>query len=300
MTLTYQEITPSDKEVITPITQKSDRQNCDLSFANLCSWRFLYHTEYALADGILVFRFRSGEEINYMMPVGEGDLKSVFETLLNECETGGYPFLMRGICEQHLPLLEQLMPGRLAFSTDRNYHDYIYLRTDLAALKGKRFQPKRNHVNKFLKTYSDWSYVPITPERIPECLEMERQWCIANNCEQQEGLGNERQAVVYALNHFEKLGLTGGILRVNEKTVAFTFGMPINENTFGVHVEKADSNIEGAYAVINQQFARHIPEQYTYLNREEDLGIEGLRKAKLSYQPVLILAKYTATLKAYE
>lgn len=297
MTLNYKEITPANKEAITSITQKSDRQNCDLSFSNLCSWRFLFQTEYALADGILVFRFRSEDQIIYMMPVGEGDPLPVLEAILEECRVGNYPFLMRGVCQQHLPLLEALMPGKFEFSTDRNYHDYIYLRNDLAKLRGKRFQPKRNHVNRFMKTYPDWSYVSITPDRVPECLEMERRWCIANNCEQMEGLGNERQAVIYALTHFEELGLTGGILRVNGEIVAFTFGMPINEDTFGVHVEKADSDIEGAYAVINQQFARHIPEQYTYLNREEDLGIEGLRKAKLSYQPVLILAKYTATLK---
>ena len=129
--------------------------------------------------------------------------------------------------------------------------------------------------------------------------DLEAEWCKVNNCDQQEGTGNERRALVYALHNFEVLGLTGGILRVNGKIVAFTFGMPINHETFGVHVEKADTTIDGAYAMINYEFANRIPEQYIYINREEDLGIEGLRKAKLSYQPVTILEKYMACLKSH-
>ena len=142
---------------------------------------------------------------------------------------------------------------------------------------------------------ADW----ITPDRIQECLDLEAEWCKVNNCDQQEGTGNERRALIYALHNFEALGLTGGILHVNGKIVAFTFGMPINHETFGVHVEKADTSIEGAYAMINYEFANRIPEQYIYINREEDLGIEGLRKAKLSYQPATILEKYMACLKEH-
>ncbi|WP_373720432.1 DUF2156 domain-containing protein, partial [Bacteroides heparinolyticus] len=152
------------------------------------------------------------------------------------------------------------------------------------------------HVNKFKRTYN-YEYTPITPDRIQECLDLEAIWCKANNCDQHEGTGNERRALVYALHHFDELGLMGGILHVDGKIVAFTFGMPINQDTFGVHVEKADTSIDGAYAMINHEFAKHIPEQYIYINREEDLGIEGLRKAKLSYQPAIILDKYMACLK---
>ena len=193
--------------------------------------------------------------------------------------------------------LEELMPGQFTFTADRDYADYLYLRTDLATLAGKKLQPKRNHVNKFKRTYPDYQYTPITPDRIGECLDLEAEWCLANNCQQHEGTGNERRALTYALDHFEELGLTGGILHVGGRIAAFTFGMPINRDTFGVHVEKADTSIEGAYAMINYEFANHVPPQYVYLNREEDLGIEGLRKAKLSYQPAIILQKYSACLK---
>ncbi len=215
----FKDVTLADRDTITSFTMKSDRRNCDLSFSNLCSWRFLYDTQFAVVDNL--------------------------------------------------------------------------------TLKGKKFQAKRNHINRFRNTYPDYEYTPITPDRIQECLDLEAEWCKVNHCDQQEGTGNERRALIYALHNFEALGLTGGILHVNGKIVAFTFGMPINHETFGVHVEKADTSIEGAYAMINYEFANRIPEQYIYINREEDLGLEGLRKAKLSYQPVTILEKYMACLKEH-
>ncbi len=293
----FKNITLQDKETIMSYTMKSDRRNCDLSFSNLCSWRFIYHTQFAIVDGFLLFRFWVDTEVAYMMPIGEGDLKAAIEMLINDAHSQNKHFCMLGVSSFMKQDLENIMPDRFIFTDDRDYADYIYLRTDLSTLIGKKYQPKRNHINKFKNTYPDYSYSPITPDRIKECLELEAEWCRVNNCDQEEGTGNEREALIYALNHFEELGLTGGMLYANNKIVAFTFGMPINHEMFGVHVEKADTNIDGAYAMINQEFAKHIPEQFTYVNREEDLGIEGLRRAKLSYQPVLILEKYMACLK---
>jgi len=278
---------------------KSDRRNCDLSFSNLCSWRFLYDTQFAVVDNFLVFKFWAGEQLAYMMPVGTGDLKAVLWELIEDARKENQHFCMLGVCSNMRADLEAILPEQFTFTEDRDYADYIYLRSDLSTLKGKKFQAKRNHINRFRNTYPDYEYTPITPDRIQECLDLEAEWCKVNNCDQQEGTGNERRALIYALHNFEALGLTGGILHVNAKIVAFTFGMPINHETFGVHVEKADTSIEGAYAMINYEFANRIPEQYIYINREEDLGLEGLRKAKLSYQPVTILEKYMACLKEH-
>ena len=294
--IAFRDITIQDKDTITAYTMNSCRRNCDLSFSNLCSWRFLYHTKFAIINNFLVFKFWAGDELAYMMPVGEGNLEEVLNELIEDARQEGEPFCMLGVCSCMREDLEAIMPGQFGFTVDRDYADYIYLRSDLATLKGKKFQSKRNHVNKFKRTYN-YEYTPITPDRIQECLDLEAEWCKANNCDQHEGTGNERRALVYALHNFEELGLTGGILHVDGKIAAFTFGMPINQDTFGVHVEKADTSIDGAYAMINYEFANHIPEQYVYLNREEDLGIVGLRKAKLSYQPAIILEKYVACLK---
>ena len=295
----FKDITLADKDTITSFTMKSDRRNCDLSFSNLCSWRFLYDTQFAVVDNFLVFKFWAGEQLAYMMPVGTGDLKAVLWELIEDARKENQHFCMLGVCSNMRADLETILPEQFTFTEDRDYADYIYLRSDLSTLKGKKFQAKRNHINRFRNTYPDYEYTPITPDRIQECLDLEAEWCKVNNCDQQEGTGNERRALIYALHNFEALGLTGGILHVNAKIVAFTFGMPINHETFGVHVEKADTSIEGAYAMINYEFANRIPEQYIYINREEDLGLEGLRKAKLSYQPVTILEKYMACLKEH-
>ena len=295
----FKDITLADKDTITSFTMKSDRRNCDLSFSNLCSWRFLYDTQFAVVDNFLVFKFWAGEQLAYMMPVGTGDLKAVLWELIEDARKENQHFCMLGVCSNMRADLEAILPGQFTFTEDRDYADYIYLRSDLSTLKGKKFQAKRNHINRFRNTYPDYEYTPITPDRIQECLDLEAEWCKVNHCDQQEGTGNERRALIYALHNFDALGLTGGILHVNSKIVAFTFGMPINHETFGVHVEKADTSIEGAYAMINYEFANRIPEQYIYINREEDLGLEGLRKAKLSYQPVTILEKYMACLKEH-
>ena len=294
--ITFKDVTLEDRELITRYTLDSPRRNCDLSFSNLCSWRFLYNTKFAVMDGFLLLKFWADGELVYMMPIGTGDLKKALEVLMADARREGQPFCLLGICEGMCSELEAIMPGRFRFTADRDYADYLYLRSDLATLAGKKLQAKRNHVNKFRRTYH-YEYTSITPARIAECLALEARWCRANHCDQHEGTGNERRALVYALHHFEELGLTGGILHVDGQIAAFTFGMPINRDTFGIHVEKADTEIDGAYAMINYEFANHIPEQYLYINREEDLGIEGLRRAKLSYQPAVILEKYMACLK---
>lgn len=293
----FKDITVEDKDTITSFTMNSCRRNCDLSFSNLCSWRFMYNTKFAVIDNFLVFKFWLHGRVSYMMPVGQGDPeKELIEKLIEDSQLEGEPLRLMGVCQGMKKRLNDILPGKFEFTTNRDYSDYIYLRSDLATLTGKKFQSKRNHINRFKKEYT-YKYVPITPDRVQECLYLEAEWCKANDCDKQDGTGNERQAIVFALEHFDELGLSGGILYANDKIVAFTFGMPINKETFGVHVEKADTTVDGAYAMINFEFANHIPETFTYINREEDLGIEGLRKAKLSYQPETILEKFVAHYK---
>ncbi len=295
--LVFKDITPEDKDLIQSFTLVSKRMNCDLSFANLCSWSFLYHTQFAVMDGYLLFRFHVDGELSYMMPVGSGDVHPVLEALMLDAEAQGSKLRMLGVCVNMKAKIEAALPGRFTFSEDRDYFDYIYLREDLATLKGKKYQPKRNHINKFKKQYPDYEYRPLTPELVDECLKLAEEWCIANNCDEQKALTAERQSMTYALQHLEALGLTGGVLHAGGRIAAFIYGAPINANTWDTCVEKADTNIEGAYAMINYEYANHIDAAYTYINREEDLGLEGLRKAKLSYQPVVLLEKCMAELR---
>jgi len=233
----------------------------------------------------------------FMMPVGQGDNRKVIEKLIDNAREENHDFYILGCPEEMKNHLEESMPGMFHFESEREYADYIYMRENLVTLSGKKLQSKRNHINKFKKEYS-YEYLPITPDNVDECLRLEAEWCKVNNCDEQEGTGNERRAIEYALKNFEQLGLTGGILCAMGKIVAFTFGTPINKDTFGIHVEKADTTIDGAYPMINNEFAKRIPGHFTYINREEDLGIEGLRKAKLSYNPAIILEKYSVQLKS--
>ncbi len=294
--ISFKEIELKDKEKITSYTLKSPWRNCDYSFSNLCSWHFLFGSQFATVDDFLLIKFWVRGRLTYMMPVGDGDLKKIIELLMEDASCEKKSFCLSGISPERQNEIEALMPGRFQFISDRNYADYLYLRSDLATLAGKKFQPKRNHINKFKRSYN-YEYTAITPNYIQACIDLESEWCKVNHHNQEEGTGDERRALLYALDHFEELGLTGGILLVEGKIAAFTFGMPINQDTFGVHVEKADTTIDGAYSMINHEFARRIPERYIYVNREEDLGIEGLRKAKLSYQPAIILEKQIAVLK---
>ncbi len=286
----------SDKDKIQSYTLHSARQNCDLVFANLCSWRFLYHTVWAEKDGFLVLKFRTEDGWAYMLPVGNGDLRKVLTDLMADAQACGHSFRLFGICNDTMPEIELLMPEQFRFSVDRNYADYIYSRESLATLQGKKLQSKRNHINRFKHTYR-YEYLPLSPDLVPECLALERKWFRANTEQEQRALLAEKESMTYALKHLDKLDITGGVLCVEGNIAAFTFGAPVNQTTFDVCVEKADVSVEGAYTMINNAFVNHLPAQYLYINREEDLGIEGLRAAKLSYQPVCILEKYMAELK---
>lgn len=299
MKIPFQPIEIEDKDIITSHTMPSNYKNCDYSFANICSWRFLYDSEFAVVDGLLLIRFwiENKTRVAYMTPTGQGNLQTAIDLLEADSLALGHPLCMLGVTPEAKEELEKAMPGEFFYIPERDYFDYIYLREDLATLKGKKYQAKRNHINNFNKKYT-YEYVPITPDLVPKCLQLECKWFNANREEKgEEELNDERRSMIYALNHFDALGLIGGAICIDHQIVAFSFGAPINHNTFGVHVEKADVAYEGAYAVINKEFASHLPEKYIYVNREEDLGIPGLRKAKLSYNPYILLEKSAAIKK---
>lgn len=306
----FRDITTDDKELIQSFTLWGERQNCDLSFSNLISWQFLYNTQYAIVDDYLVFRFYAGHHLAYMMPIPrpvrqeDGTFRvqpcdecsvSVIRAIRNDSIAMGHPFLMLGVCNYMRDLIEKYFPDTFTINADRDRSDYIYTRDKLMHLSGKKLQSKRNHINKFKNLYPDYEYRTLTPEMIPQCLELERQWRKTagedGSKEEEEELSEELRSMTRAFNRWDKLDLTGGAIFVDGKMVAFTFGCPINQNTFDVCVEKADVSYEGSFTIINQEFVKHLPEQYFYINREEDTGDEGLRKAKLSYKPDILLEK---------
>jgi hypothetical protein len=299
MELNFKPITIDDKDLITSYTFKSSYQNCDFAFANLCSWQFLYRSEYAIKDGFLFLRFyvdnnnenSNHQHLAYMFPLGEGDIDKAIELIEKDAGKMDFPLLILGVTTDIKNILNTSFPSGFTFFIERDYFDYIYLHDDLLNLTGKKFQPKRNHINKFKKLY-DYTYMPVTPDLAPECMKLEEIWFEANiSKEPNEDLLDERKSMCFALRHFNELGLLGGAIMIDGKIVAFTYGSRINNNTFGVHIEKADISYEGIFSVINQEFAQRIPGNYIFINREEDLGIPGLRKSKLSYNPAFLLEK---------
>jgi hypothetical protein len=178
---------------------------------------------------------------------------------------------------------------------DRAQSDYIYLTEDLIKLEGRKYHRKRNHIKQFKEKVS-YRYIPLTSEWISECLRLETEWCDLRHCEAVPGLFNESMAIKEAFTHFEELGLKGGTILINGKVEAFTLGEPLNRDTAVIHIEKANSAYEGLYSLINQAFLENQWSGYTYVNREQDLGEEGLRKAKESYFPHHMINKYTITL----
>lgn len=300
-------LTTGDKDVIQRFTLWGDRMNCDLSFANLISWSFLYNTQYAIVDDYLVFRFYAGHHLAYMMPLpkprrmDDGTYKvepcdecsvNVIRAIRDDSIAMGHPFLLLGVCDYMTGVIEEAFPDTFQIKPDRDYADYIYTREKLSTLAGKKLQSKRNHINKFRNLYPDYVYRELTPELIPECLKLERQWRNSQEePDQEESMTEELRSMTRAFNRWDRLGLIGGTIWVGGKLIAFTFGCPINRQTFDVCVEKADTSYEGSFTIINQEFVKHLPEQYVYINREEDMGEEGLRNAKLSYKPDILLMK---------
>ena len=299
MIIPFKPITAADADLLRSYTMEGKCMNCDMNVANLCSWQFLYHTEYAVVEGFLVLRFVSDGHVTYMKPMGKGDLRHVLELLMADARSLGDTLRMACVCPCAQGMMEESMPGAFAYSVNRDRADYLYLREKLVTLSGKKLQPKRNHISKFKRTYPNYEYRPLTADLVDDCIRLGKEWCRTNDSCMQRAMQAEQRMIDYALHHIDELHIVGGTLWVDEKMVAFTFGARINAEAFDVCVEKADTAYEGAYAMINNEFVSRLPEDITYINREEDLGLEGLRKAKLSYQPDLILDKMTATLTAH-
>lgn len=284
-----------DRSLIERYTMPSGICNCDLAFANMYCWQEVYHSAWAEIEGFLVIRFRidGGERIGYMQPVGEGDFGPIIPLLREDAHAHGQRLRIIGLTDEGREMIRRMHVGQFAFESDRALEDYVYNAEDLRTLPGRRYQPKRNHINRFTAEYPDYHYEVLTRDRFGECMALEREWRRAHEDHTSE-LCAEQRAMQRGFEHFEELGLLGGCIYVGDRLVAFTFGSAVNDHTFDTHMEKADTEYDGAFTIINKLFAEHLPERFTLINREEDLGLEGLRRAKLSYHPAFLQHKFLA------
>ncbi len=293
---------PSDKAWVDALLAQADYRGCDYNFTNLFVWSRAYGQEIAQVNGFLVTHLCGRMGCSYMYPAGSGDLAAAIDILAREADERRQPLRLVCLTTRQMEELDRLMPGRFAYEADRDGFDYLYDIDRLADLTGKKLHAKRNHINRFMDNNPSWVYEEITPQTLPECLEMDKEWyrrsMAREGAAEERDLGDEGIALRTAMDHYHALGLEGGLIRVYGEVVAFTMGDRLNSDTYDVHFEKAYGELQGAYAMINREFARWVRAKHPnvrYLNREDDMGVEGLRKAKESYYPDRMVEKYAAT-----
>jgi len=284
-----------DKEMVTAYLQGDRPVTSELTFTNLFIWRHCYHPAWMERENclLIVMQTKDGSLFG-LPPLGQGDKVKALRFLADELSRV-HPGA--GICRVPEGFVEQFV-DRSEFEVlpDRDNSDYVYLADDLINLRGKKYHKKKNHLNKFLKT-SAYEYHALDQELVKSFLEMQEQWCQIRDCAKDPDLLMEDYAVYQALMHFLELEYQGGAIFVDGRMEAFALGELLNENTAVIHIEKANQQIPGIYAAINQLFCLHAWNDVEYVNREQDLGIEGLRKAKMSYHPHHLVNKYILVAK---
>ena len=263
-----------DRELMHSYFENYPSRSCERTFANALLWSRHYPVTFAIIENTLVFRSMSYGEA-YAYPVGKPeDVRKALDYLMQDTTERAVPFVLYHITADQFAQIDEWYPERFEIEFNRDIADYIYESEKLISLSGKKLHAKRNHINKFKATHDNWSYETMTEDNLEECFQMALKWRNENGCDEDHDKNAEMCVTLNSLRLFKELELIGGILRINGEIVAFTMGEPINEDTFVVHIEKAFADIQGAYPMINQQFAEHECSEYKYINREDDAGSE--------------------------
>lgn len=290
----FEQLTLDQKARYDAIFQQSGKRGCEYNFNNLYLWgrqRIAFH------EGNIAFFSQFDRRSVYPFPLSGGDLKPTLDAIIHDAQMRGIPCRLTSLSQDDCALLEQLYPGRFRFHHDRDGFDYVYDIHDLADLTGRKFQRKRNHINRFRQEYPNCTTEPLTDENTEEAVQLLIQWFTDRELADPQGdFHMEKAAVFKALRNRTELGMEGLLLKHNGRLIAMTMGSRLVEDTFDIHFEKA---LLDAYPVINQEFARYLRAKYPtlqFLDREDDMGLEGLRKAKLSYNPHHMVEKNWACL----
>jgi hypothetical protein len=281
-----------DKGIFEQLFKQHPPEMSEFTFTNLFAWKQAYKFCICrLNDCILVVSVKDGQPLDIFDPVGEPSKKK--KSILDVFALRGRNARFVRVPEHTAKLFADEAVVRL--EEDKNNFDYVYLTRDLAELKGEAFDAKRNFIKRFKENHS-FEYKKITKANAGACLSFEEEWCLVKDCQHACGLVAEREAVRQMLWNRDELGIAGGMIEINGKVEAVTLGEELNPDTFVVHVEKANGKHIGIYQAINQIFISNEAGRYTYVNREQDLGVPGLRQAKESYHPHHMVKKYTISL----
>lgn len=288
-----------DAKWAVPLLEANGYMSCEYAFVDVYIWKRVANTLIARYEDFVILRSDyDGKTIFYQFPAGTGDLKKAIDAILENAKGDDKPPVITSIPLPELERLEGLYPGYFDITNPRDASDYVYLSSDLADLPGRKYQKKRNHCSRFERTYPDWQFHEINDSSLEKVCEFNSYWATLYENKDDSGVQMEQVAVEQACRHYEELRLKGGYITVGGEVVAFSFGSPLGDE-FVTHVEKANYDISGAYNMINREMARAFGRKYTYINRENDVGDEGLRTAKLSYHPTLLLDKLRATPKVW-
>ena len=293
----FKHLDPADKAKYDRFLQNSGQRGCEYNFSNLYLWG---RQRAAFHEGNLVFFSQFNRKSVYPFPLQGSDLKPSLDAIIHDAKTRDIPCRLTSLSKEDCDLLEQYYPGQFRFHTDRDAFDYIYAIDDLADLKGRTYQRKRNHINRFRQNYPAYTVEPLTDENTVEAVLLLQKWYADRElADPLADFQMEQAAIFKALRNRRELGIEGLLLKHNGRTLALTMGSAMSEDTFDVQFEKALDEADGAYPTINQEFAKYLRAKYPklqWLDREDDLGMEGLRKAKLSYYPHHMIEKHWACL----
>ncbi|MFX1278496.1 MAG: DUF2156 domain-containing protein [Promethearchaeota archaeon] len=291
----------TDKKLFDDYFQKYSPETSEFTFTNLFMWRNYYNFLYIEYNGhIILFsndylknhrkpiESNSRNYLYFFPPIGPTPEKVILH-LFENFENVEIHRVPEDICEK-LSENEKFLQMNLNCLEDRNNWDYVYNREEIISLVGNKYRQNRRWLSKFLENY-DYEFQLITEDLIEKCKELQLEWCIMRACNEDESLEAEQEAIYEALNNFNKLDFSGGLICVDNKCAAYTFGEMLNDKTLVIHIEKAHAEYEGAYQAINNFFLKNCCIEAIYVNREQDLGIEGLRRAKESYKPIKMVKK---------
>lgn len=289
-TIIFKEITLADKDIINSYLKQEHFMISDISFGNLFIWRMARRIAFCiLYDCLIIETTYPNEKPFCFFPIGNGDKKHALLALHSFYKTNGQDFILHSIEKHNLALLQETFGDTFTPFLNRDRSDYVYKTQDLIELAGRKYHKKKNHLNRFFEEYKGFSFELISENNLDELQEVWKKW---DNAGDDVGLQQESKGIMEVLQNYMQLGLLGGLLRIENEIAAFSFGEIMAEHLCIIHIEKANIQYRGAYQAINQQLLKHCFSHITYVNREEDLGIEGLRKAKMSYNPDRIVEKY--------
>ncbi len=290
--LAFKVLSLDDRALFESVFDREQPVISEYTFSNLFVWRNSRPIEYALGEGGLLLKIDHGQDEScFLPPIGFSDLKQAYQLITDWAQEQGKAKVdVFRIPESHIEVLQN---SGWQTEENRDQYDYVYTAQALAELPGKRLDGKRGFVRKFNRE-NQYQYVPYEKKYRRPCLELAQMWMAERNPDDQ-ALQAEYCAIWEYLAHYDKLSGCGSVFCIEDRVAAFCFGEELNRDTFVIHFEKADTRYQGIYQAVNQKFIQEeIQKRYKYVNREQDLGIPGIRKAKESYYPEFMVRKYWA------